>query len=443
MLSKISQWGVQDHQLGRVTLWACFAAVFFFGFTSTFNMFKVSSIIINISGDLGIEKANRGWIMASYAFASMILAYPGMWIMRKCGVKFTLIVSAFLMLIGSVMGFFAQDTAMFLSSRVVEGCAFGLICVVGPNVVARLFDKKELGKAMGLWSLWMPIGTILAFFLVPAVSGYTGAGSPGDWHPVWIISIVMDVVSIAWLFASVKMPKVAANEGGRYRGKVAGKNYMGSVIVLGVVFVVWAYIYIVNVNTFYAAFLQEEKGLSVFDSSMLPEIIGIIHIVTGIVISMLASKIKNLKAMIWVPYLIVGGLMFLAFTPGTDMVGPYIFCVIMGVLCSCLPMGMRTYIPMLVTDQRRCELGLATMAFFTGVAKCLASVASTCISSFGYIANAQFILAPLAIVAGLIVLFAVKPTKEVRAQRELDVGERSAVEEDLSDHPQGTAPQMA
>ena len=136
--SGIANYGVQNRQLTQTERWICFSALFFFGFTAAFNLFKAAPAIAFIGADLGFDEAGLGYIMSSYAIAALVLAYPGMLIMQKIGVKASVLISCVLMLLGSVIGSFAPNAALFLVGRAIEGCAYGLICVIGPNILSLI-----------------------------------------------------------------------------------------------------------------------------------------------------------------------------------------------------------------------------------------------------------------------------------------------------------------
>ncbi|MBC2889412.1 MFS transporter [Gordonibacter massiliensis (ex Traore et al. 2017)] len=420
----IAAFGVQNRQLTQTERWICFSALFFFGFTAAFNLFKAAPAIAFIGADLGFDEAGLGYIMSSYAIAALVLAYPGMLIMQKIGVKASVLISCVLMLIGSVIGSFAPNAALFLVGRAIEGCAYGLICVIGPNIMPRLFPLKNQGLVMGIWSLWIPVGTIIAFFLAPVI--FESAG----WRPIWYVSLIMEVVSLVWMFVSVKMPQVPENElvdGDVTRRKKPGKCFMFAAIMMSVAFLAWVYVYVDNINTLYPTFLQQTKGMSVFDSSMLPNWIAIITIPVGILFGVLSDKWNARKYFVAVPYLVVALLMFFcAFTPGEDLVGPWTFCILMGVCAAGIPMGTRAIIPVLVPNPKKTDLALATMAFATGLAQCMGSLASLSIAEIGWTANGQFVLAPLALIASLIVFICVKSDRKVLAIRKQEEAEQAA-----------------
>ena len=420
-----SRYGVQDRQLTSAERWLCFAALFFLGFTATFNQFKAAPAIQFIGADLGMGVDMLSQIMGVFSIAGMILAYPGMLVMQKWGVKFSIIVTSLIQLLGSVICMFSVNTAMFLTGRTLEGVAYGLICVIGPNIMPRLFPLKDQGLCMGIWSQWTPVGVVLSFFAAPIIfEAAGGAAVAFSWRPIWIVSIVMEIVSIVWLLVSCKMPQIPENElldSDPSKRKQPGRNFTLAGMIVCAFFFVWVFDYVANINTLYPTFLQNVKGLSVFDSSMLPNWTAIISIPLGILFGVLADKRNFRKWMVAGGYLLVAVLMaFFYFTPGTDMTGPWVASIFMGLAGAMVPTGTRAITPVLVPEPKKTDFVLATMAFATGVAQVVGGyIVSPIVTTLGWQANAQFVLAPLAVLAALAVIVFVKSDRkvaEIRAQ---------------------------
>ena len=136
---------------------------------------------------------------------------------------------------------------------------------------------------------------------------------------------------------------------------------------------------------------------------------------------MVADKLNFRKWMIAGGYLLVALCMaFFYFTPGTDMTGPWTASILMGLCGALVPTGTRAIAPVLVPEPKKTDLVLATMAFATGVAQVVGGyIVSPIVASVGWQANAQFVLAPLAVLAAVAVIVFVKSDKkisEVRAE---------------------------
>lgn len=422
-MSAVSSYGVLDRQLKPAERWMCFAALFFLGFSATFGEFKAAPAIQYIGSDLGMGVDMLSQIMGVFSIASLILAFPGMWVMQRFGVKFSIMVTSVIQLLGSVICVLANDTAMFLVGRTLEGVAFGLICVIGPNIMPRLFPLKDQGAVMGIWSQWMPVGVVIAFFTAPTIfAAAGGADIAFAWRPIWYVSIAMEAISIVWLFICCKMPAIPENElvdGDPTRRKIPGKSFVAAGVVICAVFFVWNYIYASNINTLYPTFLQNAKGLSVFDSSMLPNWTALISVPLGIVAGIVADKLSCRKWMVVVGYILVAiCTAFFYYTSGADMTGPWIACILMGIAGALVPVGTRAIAPVLVPDPKKTDFVLAVMAFSTGVAQVVGGyTVSPLVTSIGYQANALYVLTPLAILAAVLIAVFVVSDKKVAALR--------------------------
>lgn len=142
----ISSYGVLDRQTTNTERWVTFAALFLFGFTASCNLFKASPVMMVIGGDLGLDAGGLGLIMTFYSIAALVMAFPGALVMRKIGVKAMVVISCAIMVCGTAISAFSSDSGMFLAGRAVEGIAYGLICVCGPNILPRLFPRKQMGS---------------------------------------------------------------------------------------------------------------------------------------------------------------------------------------------------------------------------------------------------------------------------------------------------------
>lgn len=423
----ISSYGVLDRQTTNTERWVTFAALFLFGFTASCNLFKASPVMTVIGGDLGLDAGGLGLIMTFYSIAALVMAFPGALVMRKIGVKAMVVISCAIMVCGTAISAFSSDSGMFLAGRAVEGIAYGLICVCGPNILPRLFPRKQMGLAVGIWSQWIPCGTIIAFFTAPLVFEATG-----NWQGIWFVTLALGIVALILLIALVKMPQKNENEivaGDATIAAKPGKQFFASAALVCVVFVIWVFVYVVNINGMYPTFLQDVKGMSVFDSSMLPNWLAIITIPLGIVAGLISDKFAIRKKALVTFYVVTALIFFfLAFTPGEDATSSWAFCIIMGVCASFIPTYTRGITPLLCTDSFKCDMALCLMAFFTGVAQVCAVVASMSVATIGWFANAQFVLAPLCLVAAVAIAIVVKDDKKVvEIRKQEEEADRAAV----------------
>ena len=416
----IKNYGLLDRQLMDKERWICFWALFFFGFMCSFSLFKASSVLPQIAADLSIPAGDIGMVMTSFSIAGLILAYPAAWIMRTIGLKASVMIAAVISIVGTLLGCVAPTAEIFMISRAIEGVAYGLFSVQGPNLLPRLFPTNKLGLVMGVWSLWMPVGSVCSFVITPLM--YEAFG----WHSAWWACAIAEILATIGLLIFMKMSAVPENEivdGDATKKRKPVKNHFFAAIMMQVAFTGWCFVYLSNINGLYPTFLQEVKGLSVFDASLLPTVLALITIALGTFAGILSDKLQARKSFAVIAYLVVAAVMFtVGFTDDpNDIVSPWITMVIIGMCGSVLPMATRSIVPVLCPDPKKTDYALATMAFTTCVAQVFGVVASQSVQALGWNGNAVFVLGPVAVVAALIVLFCVTSDKKaIKSLREAE-----------------------
>lgn len=427
-LSAVASYGVADRQLTNKERWICFWALFFFGFQCSFSLFKASSVLPQIAEELAISAGDIGMVMTSFSIAGLLLAYPSAMIMHKIGMKSSVLISAIVSVIGTALGWLAPTAEVFMVSRFVEGIAYGLFSVQGPNLLPRLFPTNKLGLVMGVWSLWMPVGSVFSFVVTPMFYNAWG------WRSAWLFCVILQALAIVVLLVFMKMSKIPENElvaGDATKKRKPGKNFFFAAIMMQVAFTGWCFVYLTNINGLYPTFLQEVKGLSVADASWPTTVLALVTIALGTFAGILSDKFQARKSLAVGAYVVVGITMFtIGFTDDpNDMVSPWLTMLLIGMCGSILPMATRSIVPVLCPDPKLTDYALATMAFTTCVAQVLGVVASQSVQFLGWHGNAAFVLCPVALVAAAILLFFVKSDKKVGAIREQELAEQLAEEE--------------
>ena len=435
---KIQKWGVEDRQLTPRERWITFSVILLVAVLAALNMFKASPAIQYIASDIEMPKNMISQIMGSYSIPAFIFAYVGMWFGQKLGFKLSTLVSVLLMAGGTVMCLLVTDPDLFLAGRIFEGCGYGIIAVIGPNAIPRIFPQKNIPLSMGIWSQWITFGTVVSFIFAPMLFSLGGGIEvPFSWHAIWVAAVVLEVVIAVLVVVFLKMPAVGENTivGGDVTKKlIKGKNFMGSAIVVSVAFVVFAYLNVVAFNTMYPSYLQQVKGLDVSLSSWMTMIASILGAIIGIFCGVIAAKRHWRKAFIVIGYAVWAVIAFFClWTPGTDMVGPWIGIIIYGIPLGFVPTCTRAIIPRLVVDPKKLDFALSTMGFLMALGKVLGGYfVSPSIIEFGYTGMAQFTLAPMCVLAALLVVFFVKGDKALDELRDQETRESLAIDAESS-----------
>ena len=127
----ISKWGVQNRQLTPKERWLSFGTILLVATLAALNMFKASPAIQYIASDMEMPQSMVSQIMGSYSIPALVFAYIGMWLGQKMGFKLSSLISVIIMMLGTIISLFVTDSTAFLAGRVLEGCGYGIIAVLG------------------------------------------------------------------------------------------------------------------------------------------------------------------------------------------------------------------------------------------------------------------------------------------------------------------------
>ena len=176
-----------------VVLFSCFLA--FVAYAFSFQ--SMPPLLSRVAGEFNVSESQVGLLMSIAVVPGIVLALPTGFIVNRYGFRRLGFVSTLLVAAGSLITAFANSFALALLGRFVLGVGGAFIVVGTPTVVSQWFDRKDLGKAMGFYSINMPVATILAFPAAAVLAqGYN------DWHSPFYVGALLAVV-VAVVFALV------------------------------------------------------------------------------------------------------------------------------------------------------------------------------------------------------------------------------------------------
>ena len=159
--------------------WLILAVLLLFSVAAPLNQFKVPPILPILMEALDLSVSRAGLLMSVYSLTGLILALPSGLIYQKVGPRATGLLAGGSIVLGAALGALSTSTGTLLASRVIEGIGTGFMAVLAPAIIAQWFATRQRGTAMGIWAIWVPIGSATMVFLAPALA--QGAG----WRAVW------------------------------------------------------------------------------------------------------------------------------------------------------------------------------------------------------------------------------------------------------------------
>ncbi len=164
----------------------------------------VETTIINVAiptimRHFSMTQDSAQWLSTGFlgGMSATILLAP--WMDRSFGQRRVYIAALSLFVVSSMLGGFANSTALLILARTLQGAIAGLIQPLALVSVYRAFPVADRGKAMAVYGL----GVVLAPALGPALGGYLV--TLFSWRAIFFVSVPVCLISI-WL-SSVYLPK--------------------------------------------------------------------------------------------------------------------------------------------------------------------------------------------------------------------------------------------
>lgn len=369
-----------DPAVGREKIpgraWAVLAVTYFCSVCAPLCQFKVpasASWLFQTFGPVGLDSVTFGLLMSALSIIGVVLAFPAAWIAKGMGLKNTILLSMACLGVGSAVFGGASSLTVLMLGRFLEGVGLGLIGVAAPSCVTIWFPARKRGLALGIWSTWVPLGSVLAFNVVPPM-----AAAGGFQLPMFVLAGVCAFAFL--LFALVfKMPAGAAGDMGIEGTMLQSMKLLKNrrVWILGVIFFLFSFAVIGVENTYYNTFLEQNLGYDAQTAGTLTSVTMFISLivapVTGFVSDRLPLGRKYVVGIIMMTLLLVTGLIMFH-------TGEYAFAimwaviVLQGVGAGMCGGSLRPMAPLLIGNTAMgATMGMALLQFMQNLGSSLGS----------------------------------------------------------------------
>jgi len=163
----------------------------------------ISSIKLEFNILLDVEAA---LIMSMVLVPGIFLSLPAGFFVKKYGVRRIGFAALVCVVLGCFMTATANSFIMLLAGRLILGVGGAFIITNTPAVIAQWFPREELGKAMGIYGINMPLATIIA---LPSASVFMLAYG---WRFPFYIGSAVGITAIAVFVAVVREGPFAGHE---------------------------------------------------------------------------------------------------------------------------------------------------------------------------------------------------------------------------------------
>jgi MFS family permease len=173
--------------------WAVVFATYLVGFSVPANMAKVAALGPVLMPFFGIQEDMLGYIMGIFNVLGIILAFPAVSLIKRAGIRVTVITSVACGVIGGVLGAVATDYWVFLISRFFEGAGMGIMGVAGATTISPWFPKEKRGLPLAVWGLWVSTAMVIC----PTLYSYLVESVGLQFQTIWWGKVVFDIFVLA------------------------------------------------------------------------------------------------------------------------------------------------------------------------------------------------------------------------------------------------------
>ena len=190
--------------------WVVLFAVFYVFVAFAFAFQEVPPLMTPIMDEFNITNAEASLLMSIVVIPGIFLGIPVGASVDKYGVKLIGLISTVLIAIGGLTTALADSFALILIGRLILGFGGVFVTTAMPAIIPQWFQSKELGKAMGIYGINMPLATVIAFQTVGMLRlAY-------DWRYPFYIGAAIGMVAIVVLTLIVKDGPLKPKEHGHW-----------------------------------------------------------------------------------------------------------------------------------------------------------------------------------------------------------------------------------
>jgi MFS family permease len=181
--------------------WVVLFALYMATLAAPLNMFKLPPVMTTIVKAFDLTSAQSGDLMSIFSVMGFVLAIPAGFILKRFGIKLTVLFSVGSITLGTVIGAFAASAGMLFAGRFIEGIGMGLVMVAAPLAISIWFPAHNRALPTGLWASSVGVGNVVTLVAAPSMAVAYG------WKSVWWSGAIFAVVAFILFAIFFRMPR--------------------------------------------------------------------------------------------------------------------------------------------------------------------------------------------------------------------------------------------
>ena len=334
--------------------WVILAVVYLASVVAAFDQFKIPPLIPVLMQTFQIDLTQAGLLMSIIAVVGLLLALPAGIILQRQGSKVTILIALGLMTAGAAIGAFSQNYGFLLFSRVLEGIGIGLVGVAAPATIAMWFPPEKLGTPMGIWATWVPVGSVAAYNLAPALAPTLG------WEAVWWIGAGFAMLMMIFSGLLITQPPVPGGSDSTVREMPRLREALSNrdIWLLALSFACFN-LALLSVATYYPTFLNQVRGYPLGQAAFISSITTIVVLFFAPVAGWVSDPIGSRRLVFSVPFLAVAVLLIFPFrVTGWQIIA---LTIIQGIIVGAIPTATFAAVSEVMQKREWTGLGLAVV----------------------------------------------------------------------------------
>ena len=334
-----------------------FASSFAF-ITYAFALQLVPPLMHSIIQEFGLTQAQAGLLMSSVMVPGVILALPAGVLVDRYGVRRIGSIATALIAIGTVITAAASSFDLMLAGRFILGTGGALISVSVPTLIPRWFPPEQLGRAMGIYGMNMPLASIAAFLSASALAISHGWQSP--LHVSALLALLNMAVFVLIVRDGPKMRNATERQGVR---RVISNAEIWKLGVAWFFFSVAA----ISFTTWTPKIFQESRGMDPISASLSASSLMLVSIPLAPTIGLLSDKTGKRKLFMTVgASLMAASILAVGYTSGLPMIASVAFLGVTAALVPPIVLALPSVI--LGPSLAGTGFGIVTVCSNTGIA---------------------------------------------------------------------------
>jgi len=176
---------------------------FLFGYCSS----VISGAILFVSHQLNLTTFDQEMIVSILLIGALIGAFIGGTLADRFGRKYTMFITTFFFLLGTVFLFVGDSMTELLIGRFITGWGIGIASVVVPLYIAEISPPKHRGALVSLNQLAITIGILVAYLVDYLLA------NDALWHEMFGFGFIPAIFLFIGLFFVPETPSFLASKG--------------------------------------------------------------------------------------------------------------------------------------------------------------------------------------------------------------------------------------